>query len=110
MTKLKERTMDEIIGTLERYALDHPGTRYIISFAEGDVYVCSWENGEYVDNDAEMGTSEWEEWYELDYRVLEEPKPGPNKDPLYRFIQVSEKHMPTSVRTVDGHILFDLSM
>lgn len=98
--------MEECVGLLERHALDNPGTIYTLSFAEGDEYECEWENGEYVDNDEETDSPEYEEWYELDFKVLEVRKAGPNKDPRYNFIQVSRKHMPARVVAGDGAVVF----
>ena len=85
------------VGALERHALDHPGALYEIHFAEGDTYLCRWVNGEYCDNDEDVDSSTYDEWYELDYEVKKTLKNGPNKDPRYDFIQVSRKHMPSLV-------------
>ncbi len=88
---------DALIGMLERHALDHPGVLYELHFPEGDAYLCRWFNGEYCDNEEEPDSATYDEWYELDYEVERVLEDGPNKNPQYRFVQISRKHMPSKV-------------
>ena len=96
---------DEVAARLERHALDHRGADYEITFPEGDAYLCRWDNGEYVDNGEDLESPAYEEWYELDYKVLEVMKEGPNKDPRFEYVNVSCKRLPSLV-TCDGEIVY----
>ena len=102
-----ETIKDRIVSALEMHALNNPDSNYEITFPQGDSYICRWENGEYSDNGEEVGTSEYDEWYELDYRVLKILKDGPNKNPSYDYIQVSKKHIPSLVTCNDEIIVSD---
>lgn len=94
--------LEELVKDIETYLCGHDWeSAYEITFPEGDVYRCVWENGEHVDNDEELGSSDYEEWYELEFRVLEVVKAGPNKDPRYDYVMVSRKRMPSLVRCGD---------
>jgi hypothetical protein len=96
------QTMSDIVN----YALENSKTRFVITYNEGDSYECIWDNSEYVDNEEDPSSSTYEEWYELDFRVEKILKPGPNKDPRYEYISISEKHMPSSV-TSNGTVLYE---
>lgn len=101
-----QNRLEERVKDIEGYLCDHDwGSAYEITFPEGDVYRCVWENSEYVDNDEELDSPEYEEWYELDFRVLEVVKEGPNKDPRYDYVMVSRKRMPSLV-TCGGEVVF----
>jgi hypothetical protein len=102
----RDQKLDEAIGKIERYALDYPDNLMTVSFPEGDSYECIWDNGEYIDNEEDPSSSTYEEWYELDFHVEKILKPGPNKDPRYEYISISEKHMPSSV-TSNGAVLYE---
>jgi hypothetical protein len=83
------------------FALANLDVCYVVTFQEGDSYECQWVNGEYVDNEEEVGSSAYEEWYELDFAARRVIRPGQNKDPRYDYISISEKHMPRSVTCGD---------
>lgn len=101
-----QNRLEERVKDIEGYLCDHDwGNTYEITFPEGDVYRCVWENSEYVGNDEELDSPEYEEWYELDFRVLEVVKEGPNKDPRYDYVMVSRKRMPSLV-TCGGEVVF----
>lgn len=102
----EQNRLDALVGDIESYLYNHDWeSTYEITFPEGDVYRCVWENGEYVDNDEELDSPEYEEWYELDFRVLEVVKEGPNKDPRYDYVMVSRKRMPSLV-TCGGKVVY----
>lgn len=94
--------LEELVKDIETYLCGHDWeSAYEITFPEGDACRCVWENGEYVDNDEELGSPEYEEWYELEFRVLEVVKAGPNKDPRYDYVMVSRRHMPSLMKRGD---------
>jgi hypothetical protein len=99
------KSLFNIICDIEDYGLKNEDAIFTLSFAEGDSYKCIWNNGEYVDNEEEIGSPGYEEWYELVFHVEEILNPGPNKDPRFEFITISEKHMPSSI-LCDGKVLY----
>jgi hypothetical protein len=91
------RSNFEVICGVVDYALKNGNVLFTITYKEGDSYECVWSNGEYVDNEEEIGSPGYEEWYEIDFHVRKILKQGPNKDPRFEYIFVSEKHMPASI-------------
>ncbi len=98
---------DKAIGEIERFSLANESTPLVVTFCEGDAYVCLCDNGEWEDN-GEWNPCEdtrnlpgYEEWYELDLHVEKTLVPGPNKDPRYEWILISRKHMPCRVSAGD---------
>ena len=98
---------NQAICDIENYCLSHRGTPLTVSFAEGDSYLCLYDNGEWEDN-GEWNPGEdtrslpgFEEWYVLDFYVREVLVPGPNKDPRYKYLIISRRHMPCSVKAGD---------
>ena len=88
-------------------ALANETTPLVIVFAEGDSYVWHCDTGEWEDN-GEWSSGEdarnlpgYEEWYEIGLLVIKTIVPGPNKDPRYRYIDISRKHMPCRVTAGD---------
>lgn len=95
------------IGEIENFSLANESAPLVVTFAEGDSYVCHCDNGEWEDN-GEWNPGEdtcnlpgFEEWYVLDLHVEKILVPGPNKDPRYEWIMISRKHMPCRVTTGD---------
>ncbi len=92
-----EPEIEKSIGAIEHHCLNHNGAVYELAFPEGDTYRCKFDNGEYEDNEEEVGSPSYEEWYVLDFKVVEIVKDGPNKDPRFEYVTVSRKHMPSLV-------------
>lgn len=99
---------DDAMANIENYALDHNDSKLILEFPEGDSYKCVYCSGEYDDNDEEPSSPTYKEWYEIYFEVLETIAPGPNKDPEYDFISISEKHMPSKISCGDV-VLYDVN-
>lgn len=109
---ITNKTMDDAIGAIESFSLDNKFPLLRLEFAEGDAYVCTYDNGEWEDN-GEWNPGEdtrnlpgFEEWYELDLHVEEVLVPGPNRDPRFEYIIISRKHMPVRV-TADDTVLYE---
>ena len=96
---------EDIMASIENYSLDHLGAELTITFPQGDIYKCRYANGEWIDNDEDPGTSSYEEWYEIDFRVIQVLQSGPNKNPEFDYITISEKHMPSEIKC-DETILY----
>ena len=103
---------DEAIGEIESYCLENNNPLLTVAFAEGDSYLCVYDNGEWIDN-GEWNPGEdtrnlpgFEEWYTLDLRVEKTLVPGPNKNPHYDYIVISCNHMPSSI-TAGNKVLYE---
>lgn len=96
------------VGRLESELLTE-GTPHVLQIAfEGgdDRTPAIWTL--YADGDDEWSSGEnarnlpgYEEWYEIGLLVIKTIVPGPNKDPRYRCIDISRKHMPCRVTAGD---------
>lgn len=96
---------EEIITNIANYCARHLKSSYEAAFPEGDLYRCRFENSEYDDNDEELDSPEYEEWYIVDFEVLETLREGPNKNPRFGFITISRKRMPSLV-TCEGEVVY----
>lgn len=100
----KANIINDALAKVENYSLDHLGTEFTITFPQGDIYECRYDNGEWVDNDEDPNSSSYKEWYEMDFHVIRVIQSGPNKEPEFDYITVSEKNMPSEIRY--GEIIF----
>lgn len=105
--KIANASLDDTMGAIENYSMDNGYPVLTIEFAEGDSYLCRYDDGSWEDN-GEWNPGEdtrnlpgFEEWYELSLHVEEILAPGPNKDPRYEWIFISRKHMPCKVAAGD---------
>lgn len=96
---------EKAVGAIGAYACKHDSSTYEIAFPEGDEYRCRFSTDDYEDNEEEPDSPEYEEWYALDFRIVEIVKDGPNRDPRFEYIVLSRKHMPSAV-TCDGEVVY----
>lgn len=99
---------EESVKNIANVCARYPKATYEVAFPEGDLYRCRFENGEYDDNDEELDSPAYKEWYVVDFEVLEILKDGPSKDPRFNFITISCKHMPSLV-TCEGEVIYRAS-
>ncbi|MBP3884177.1 MAG: hypothetical protein J6D54_04465 [Olsenella sp.] len=105
---MADETMnEEIIKGIANFCARHLKASYEVAFPEEDLYRCRFENSEYDDNGEDLESPDYEEWYIVDFEVLEILVKGPNKDPRFDFITISRKHMPSLV-TCEGEIVFQM--
>jgi len=103
---MTERLKDEeSVKEIANYCARDLESTYQVIFPEGDLYRCRFENGEYVDNDEELDSPAYEEWYVVDFEVIETVRDGPNRDPRYGFVTISHRRMPSLV-TCDGEVVY----
>ncbi len=98
---------EKAIGEIERFSLANETTPLVITFAEGDSYVCYCDTGEWEDN-GELGPRRparnppgYKQWYEIGLLAIKTIVPGSNKEPRYRRIDISRKHMSCRVTAGD---------
>lgn len=100
-----EEEYEEIIKNIASYCARHLGATYEVGFSDGDSYLCKFANSEYEDNDEELDSPAYEEWYVVDFKVVDILKDGPNRDPRFEYITVSRKRMPSFV-TREGEVVY----
>lgn len=71
----------------------------------GDVYRCRFSTDDYENNEEEPYSPKHEEWYTLDFKIVEVAKDGPNMVPRFEYIVLSRKHMPFAV-TCDSEVVY----
>lgn len=96
---------EKAVGAIGVYACKHGSSTYEIAFPEGDVYCCRFSTDDCKDNEEDPDSPEYEEWYALDFKIVEIVKDGPNRDPRFEYIVLSRKHMPSAV-TCDGEVVY----
>lgn len=96
---------DKIIKRIGAFAAENTASSYEIAFRDGDVYLCHYSTDDCEDNDEEPDSPTYEEWYAIDFRVIDVLRAGPNKDSQFDFITISRKHFPSQV-ACDGKVLF----
>lgn len=95
---------EKAVDAIGVYARKHDSSTYEIAFPEGGVYRCRFSTDDYEDNEEDPDSPEYEEWYALDFKIVEIVKDGPNRDPRFEYIVLSRKHMPSAV-TCDGEVV-----
>lgn len=98
---MANKESEAVLGSIENYLIDHESDPVIVSFAEGDSYLCEFDTDDWEDGDMEPTSSEYDEWLVLVFQVEKVIQAGPNKDPRYDFISISEKHMPSKISCGD---------
>lgn len=96
---------EKAVGAIGVYACKHDSSTYEIAFPEGDVYCCRFSTDDCKDNEEDPDSPEYEEWYALDFKIVEIVKDGPNRDPRFEYIVLSRKHMSSAV-TCDGEVVY----
>ena len=91
----------------------HHFSPVIITFPEGDSYVCtfntSWESDNGLDDDDPAFDEYWEEWYDVTEVLAQGPNlefatsPDGKKSPI---LLLTYKHFPMSVILEDGTIIY----
>ena len=94
-------------AVLSCYEKSHPNTHYIMEFAEGDVYECVYLTDSEDDNDEDLDSPDYDEFWTAYYTVLKIIKPGPNHDPsMSGSIDINYRHFPTRITTADGAVVY----
>lgn len=88
---------EDALGKIEAYALGRINDEIVIEFPEGDSYCCQFDTNDWECDDEKAEDGSCEEWFALIFRVKAPIVPGPNKDPRFEYITISEKHMPLKV-------------
>lgn len=88
---------EDALGKIEAYILEHINDDIVIEFPEGDSYRCQFDTNDWECDVEKPEADNCEEWFALIFRVKASIVPGPNKDPRFDYITVSEKRMPSKV-------------
>ena len=68
------------VGVLMAYEDEHPGTRYLIEFPDGESYICThfaeWESENTGELDIEMDDPRYDEFYQIGMDIVQTIKSG----------------------------------
>ena len=96
---VEERTT---VFALERYIDAHPKQLLVLTFAEGDCYVCRILTAYDFDNDLDPDDPAYDEFFEIAFTIVQTVKDGPNKEEGYGTVLVNYRHFPVLVTAEDG--------
>lgn len=95
---MADKKIEAILGTIDNYLIDHENDSVVVRFADGDSYLCEFDTDDWEDGDREPTSPDYDEWLVLVFRVVRTIQDGPNKDPRFEFLSISEKHMPSEIQ------------
>ncbi|MCL2528756.1 MAG: hypothetical protein FWE41_00215 [Coriobacteriia bacterium] len=95
---------------LEIYCMDHPNSKLLFEFLDGESYLATYYTSYESDNfhAVEVGIEEEEDDFnEIAFQVSEVIKPGPHKDPNYDSLLINYKNFPERViNTENNEVVF----
>lgn len=102
------------IWVLESHEDEHPGTRYIISFNEGDRYLCEFFTAFEDMNEFEDNDPRFDEYMTIWMRVKRVIKRGPNVEDLEgpdgiekdALLDLNYQHFPSVITTKNGEQVY----
>ena len=93
------------VAVLERYAHEHPETRFLVKFQDGETYLCeyeaSWESENTADLDIEMDDPLYDQFYQVGFHVLEKVEPGTRGYVEGGYFAVDYRDFPAKVTDMD---------
>lgn len=95
------------IDVLLKHEDKHPSNRLVMTFAEGDAYLCTFFTAFEDESDEEEGSAAYDEFHTVVYKVVEVLKPGPNRaEEGNGHLSLNYKHFPVLVTTEDGNVIY----
>lgn len=92
------------VWPLENYAHEHPGTRLLVEFADGESYVCVFDTAYDSDNagefDIEMDHPMYDEFHQVSLEIIETVEPGLR--PYDAWLNLDYRDFPTRITDVDS--------
>lgn len=92
------------VWELEGYEDRHPGTRYLIEFADGESYVCRYDTGYDSENsgefDIEMDHPLYEEFYQISMEIIEVVHSGLR--PYNQWLNLDYRDWPSLIKDLDS--------
>jgi hypothetical protein len=94
---------DGQVGELMQYEDDHPGTRYLVSFRDGEAYTCVYDVSYQSDNagelDIEMDHPAYDEFYQVSMRIIETVQKGLR--PYNEWLNLDFRDFPVLIKDLD---------
>lgn len=93
---------------LEAYEDSRPGAVVVMKFAEGDVYKCQFYTAYESDNCLDLDDPNYDEFFELVYKVLETVTLGKNcyEEHSEKWVTLNYKHFPVLVTSENGTVIY----
>lgn len=93
-------------AVLNDYEEEHPDTHYLMEFAEGDVYECAYLTDAEDENDEDLDSPDYDEFWTAYCTVLRVIEPGPNNPSRCHVLNLNYRHFPVRITTVDGEVVY----
>ena len=94
-------------GVLYKYDDEHPGTRYLIEFPNGESYICryftSYESENSGDLDIEMDDPRYDEFYQIAMDIVETIQTGGRR--YQEGLTLDYRDWPALIKDVDKDIV-----
>ena len=101
---------ENTIAFLEDYEDSTPVQKLVMTFEQGDKYLCHYlemfESDNGGDLDIEPEDPRWDDFWMMVYEVDEILKPGPNFEPVGNCLLLTYAHFPTLITTEAGEQIY----
>lgn len=91
------------VWVLERYDSTHPGTRYLIEFADGEAYICRLDTAYDSENSGELEVDEgdplFDEFHQVSMEIIEIKSKGLR--PYDQWLSLDYRDWPALINDVD---------
>lgn len=88
---------------LERYDGDHPGTRYLVEFPDGEAYICRLDTAYDSENGGELDIDEdsplYDEFHQLSMEIIEVKNRGLR--PYDKWLSLDYRDWPIRIMDAD---------
>lgn len=96
----------QTLDVLDSYERLHPCSHYLMEFAEGDLYECTFLDEAEDDNGEDLDSPDYDEFWTAYYTVLKVIMPGPNNPSKCHVLNLNYRHFPVRITTVDGALVY----
>lgn len=91
------------VWALERYDGDHPGTRYLVEFPDGEAYICRLDTAYDSENSGELDIDEdnplYDEFHQVSMEIIEVKNRGLR--PYGEWLNLDYRDWPTRIMDAD---------
>lgn len=101
------------VGALRAYERAHPGSKYLITFADGESYICryftSYESGNWGEVDQALGDSatdaDYDEFHEIAMHIERINQDGPRR--YNEYLTLTYRDFPARIANADtGEVVY----
>jgi len=91
------------VWALEAYDTDHPGTRYLVEFSDGEAYICRFDTAYDSENSGELDIDEenplYDEFHQVSMEIIEVRSRGLR--PYDEWLNLDYRDWPARITDTD---------